>query len=463
MTLRERLARRLLRGMGDQQASAFFASIFNSGPVSLSRLTSTQLLQSYSTMPWLRAVFEKLGMATASVEWKLYVAQKAGAAKAYRHYGLQRNTDPAVRRTKIASMMKAGELREITSHVALSFLYNGNKKFPGLVGWMLTQEYLDLIGEAVWILERNGLQRPTEWYPIPPTWLDELPSNSNGRKYVVSFPNTGPKSFDEKDVFYMYRPDPANPYNRGSGLGRTYGDELETDEYAAKHVKAWFKNRATPQVLITGSGLKSEEMDRIENRWLQKLQGTAGLGKPHFLSTDAKVTTISQSFKDMELSQLRKDQRDILIHTIGFPPEIFGILENSNRATITAAEYLFLKQVVLPRAELLRTWLQDRIIPEWDDRLILDYENIVPEDKTHRLDVMKAAPHAFDIDEWRQQADHENKVDGSGKVHYVPHTLAPVADLRLGAESPLPDDTSEEGEETDDDDEVDDDALNEDE
>ena len=40
-----------------------------------------------------------------------------------------------------------------------------------------------------------------------------------------------------EDVIVFKDPDPANPYGRGSGIGKALGDELDTDEFAAQHIE----------------------------------------------------------------------------------------------------------------------------------------------------------------------------------------------------------------------------------
>ena len=110
----------------------------------------------------------------------------------------------------------------------------------------------------------------------------------------------------------------------------------------------------------------------------------------------------------------------------GIPPELLGILNNSNRATIESADYLFSRWVVTPRLEFLRSQLQERLIPEYDDRLVLDFVSPVEEDRAHMLEAAKAAPWAMKVDEWRTLQGQETLNDESGQVHMMPVNLIPV-------------------------------------
>ena len=86
---RLRLVRRALVGIFDddslKQAHGMLAGLFP-GAVGQAPVKGTlEYLRAYSTMPWFRAVVGKIAYAVAATEWKLYVAQRAGATKAHRN------------------------------------------------------------------------------------------------------------------------------------------------------------------------------------------------------------------------------------------------------------------------------------------------------------------------------------------------------------------------------------------
>ena len=51
--------------------------------------------------------------------------------------------------------------------------------------------------------------------------------------------------------------------------------------------------------------------------------------------------------------------------------------------------------------------MQERLIPLYDDRLILDYATPIEEDREHNLKVAQAAPWALSVNEWREMMDLE--------------------------------------------------------
>src|SRR5207253_1832803 len=108
----------------------------------------------------------------------------------------------------------------------------------------------------------------------------------------------------------------------------------------------------------------------------------------------------------------------------GVPPEMLGIVEpGSARATIDIGEYIYEKHVIQPRREFLRAVLQERLVPEYDERLILDFESTVDEDRQFLKETAAAAPFALSVDEWRDLLGREALLNGEGQVYMVPKTL----------------------------------------
>jgi hypothetical protein len=440
MSWRDTIATFTIRALGANPGTVF--ATFLNNKVSAPRLGTKDLLQAYNTMPWLRAVVGRTSWSVASAHWQLFAATEKPVteltpAKARRYRSLARSMNATKRQNTYKALRRSDQLREIEQHPALDLLDYGNEKFPGVLCLQVTQQHLDLVGESAWLKDRDVLGSASSVYPLPPTWVTELPRN-DGNTYLISAPG-GSLQVPKEDVVYMYHPNPADPYERGTGIAGALGDELETDEAAAKHLKMWFKNRARPDILIHGETLSADNIKRLSHDWMTKLSGTSGFNKPHFINRKIEVEQMGHTFQEMQLSALRKDERDIFIHVYGMPPEIFGIIESSNRATIDAADYLMGKYIVVPRLEFLRIWFQMQLIEHFDERLILDYISPVQEDREYELKVMQAQPAAFIVNEWRAQAgkpEEKDKTTGEGRL--VPFNTTFVEKLEEAEEPVVP-------------------------
>lgn len=336
-----------------------------------------ELLRAYGSAPWLRAVAGRIAAELASVaEWKLFIPAKKG-----------------------------GERKEIERHALLDLLNRANPAMTGATALKLTQLWIDLPGEAFWILERNAQGHPVEFWPVPPQWVLDIPGRTRNTFRVShgDFQREIPAS----DVVWLREVDPENPYGRGSGIARSLADELDTDEYAAKRVKAFFYNGTSPEILVSAQGMNQEQARQAKERWESEHRGFWNSFRTFWTGSQITVNRLDTTFKDMQLIELRKWQRDIVTEVFGIPPEVLGIIENSNRATIDASYYLFARGVLRPRLEFLRTELQEWLVPQFDERLELGFVDPVPEDDEFKLKATQARPGAFTDNEVRELAGYE--------------------------------------------------------
>ncbi|RLA39783.1 MAG: hypothetical protein DRR06_18565, partial [Gammaproteobacteria bacterium] len=399
--------------------------------------TDQLLLKAYSRMPWLRAAFGKVADGVAAAPWYMEsVSQIVGSKKVFIDVPTLKfgSNEARSKMRKIAS--KSMLIEQTVSHPMLDLLANPNPFITGHGLMKLTQLHIDLTGEALWWVEdENG--KPKRLWPIPPNWISERPSKKNGNSKFKLIADGMPKELDISEVVWFRDPDPADPYESTVGVAGPISDELAADEYAAKHVKAYFQNSARPDLLISGTGLGPEEAERAEEKWLQKLRGYLKVGRPHFIGKEVKVQELGQSFVNMQLIDLRKFQRDVVIQSLGLPPEIMGIIESSNRATINGASYVFAKWVLITRLDVIRETIQIQLVPRWDGKYILAYSSPVEEDREFRLTVMKASPYSWSIDDWREVVGDDPMPNGQGRVIVIPNasSLANVDEI-LEWESP---------------------------
>jgi phage portal protein BeeE len=339
----------------------------------------------------------------------------------------------ADRKAEISRLRAAGELIEVEDNPIIDALYASGQAFTGYTSRELTQKWIDLVGEAFWIKERGAGGIPTSFTPVTPTWVANTPTKSKPF-FEIQVPSGSakPKEVKPEDMIWFYHPNPADPYARGSGMGVTLADELETDEYAAKFMKQFFYNSARPDFLISSNELKKEDTTRLEKRWLDKLRGFRQSFLPMFMNRKIEVHTLGTDYSHLEMLGLRKHQRDSVIQVYGVPPEVLGIVEASNRATSEVAEYLYARWVLIPRLEFLRQTLQHQLVPDYDSMLILDYDSPVAQDKERTLKVAALSPWSIMLDEWREMQGKLPLPDGKGQIFMKPLNYEAVTLEDLG-------------------------------
>lgn len=310
----------------------------------------------------------------------------------------------------------------LENHPLLDLLNSPNPmpEFTGYTIRYLTEVYMLLKGQAYWVLERNGLGQPTEIWLVPPHWVRQTPSFY--KPYYMIQPmgvsTLGVKYIPQEDVIHFKDPNPLDPYARGVGQAEGIGDEIETDEYMAKYEKRFFYNDATPPFAVTAPGAQEEEIDRMEERWMSKHAGVNNSHKPAFFNWDAQIQILKETNKEMEYIESRKFLRDLCNQHFNIPPEILGINENSNRATIDAAYYIYAKNVLTTKFRLIEDAINTQLCAMFKDKPYFEFDNIIPDDKDYNLQVANDGIQngTILVDEWRKANGMDKLPNGEGQV-----------------------------------------------
>ena len=346
-----------------------------------------ELLQAYKTNPWLHSLTNKIATAVATQVWELRRPSR-------------------VRRGLLEGRAVSPGDDLVTDHPLLDLLKEPCPKMDGHQVWEVTQVWLDLKGEAFWIKEREATGEVVQLWPAAPHWCVRTPTEKEP-SFSFSFGGLSGGSQNwsvpQDDVVWFRELDPLNPYGRGTGTGEALADELDTDEYASKRVKAFFYNGGVPDFIISAKSMTTENARAAKEVFDSHYRGFWNSFKAWWVPGEVAVERLDTSFKDMNLVQLRQLARDICIQTFGVPPEAIGVIENSNRATIEAAFYLFALLVLLPRLMRFKLTLMAQLVrPDFGDDVELGFVSPVPEDKDYKLKVTQARPAAFTDNEVRR-------------------------------------------------------------
>lgn len=311
-----------------------------------------------------------------------------------------------------------GKSEEVLKHPFLDYMAepwktNGGSSWGSLIG--LTQSYRDIDGNAFWLNRWTGDPWPSESWPIPPHWVTKFPEPGD-TDYWINLPfEEIPRTVPYELVSWFKEFDLFDPYGRGTGIATCVDDEITQEEYATKYNSAMFRNGGRPDVLISvGQSdpkvpVDTKRLAAIQKDWEQRHTGFWNAFKASFLTGDVRVQTLGQSHREMEFLEGRKFNRDVIFQAFGLPPEIMGVVENSNRATAEAALYMYSLQVILPRLISLVYDLNRLIVPMWDTKVYLGFENPVQETEQFKLDkaveLFKAG--AINRDEAREATDFD--------------------------------------------------------
>jgi HK97 family phage portal protein len=321
-----------------------------------------------------------------------------------------------------------------------------------------------LVGEAYLLKVRDPMGKVIGLQPVAPSWVIQTPTVNQRFWEIYPFGTAGGNSIvvPVEDVISFKDIDLNDPYGRGRGTSEAIGDEIQSDEYASKYAKNLFFNDATPSAIIYAPQGTKETADQIKQSWIQKMAGFRHAKEPMVLTGEgSKFEKISQTPTELDFVESRRFLRDNANEHFHIPPEIMGILQNSNRSTIDSAEYLLNKNVLADYLRMFERSINNQLL--WEDfdkerKFILYHENNIAEDIQQKLQIANdgLSRGVLTVNDWRiamgYEADERGGdvyLRGFGQVE-VPFNSEPIElpDAEPTEQIELPEGSTEESPET---------------
>lgn len=417
-------------------------SMFGSSLNFSSRLTGQkQQLEAYRD--WVYAAARAIAEDVATVKFELYV-NRTGTKSSIIGQKIENSMylkELKAKQVVSAKGYKKSALEEIENHPILDLLYNPNPFMTKDEFMEMTVLHMELAGEAFWYIIRNAQGTPVELWDLMPNLVQIKKDPAKfieGYAYMTPSGNT--MIIEPKDILHFKYTNPNNLY-RGMGTVQAAARSIDTDSHAADWNRNFFYNSAIPDMVLEADGtLTDETWERLNQEWQGKYQGTDNSHRTAILEEGLKVNVLSLAQRDMEFLEGRKFNRDQILALFRVSAHILGISENVNRANAEAAEFTFAKRVVKPKMQRITSRITQSLAPQYDEKLVVGYENPVPEDKEYLLKEKQTSVNSWKtINEIRAEMGDE-PVQG-GDVLYQPINLMP-----LGTEVTPAEETPSEGE-----------------
>ncbi|MGW4670087.1 phage portal protein [Streptomyces sp. NPDC004324] len=307
----------------------------------------------------LYAIVDRITTTYAGVEWKLYRSAPSG-----------RDEDRI----------------EVTSHAALDLWNKPNAFMTGPAFREATQQHEELVGEQWWVIAKHeSVNLPLELWPVRPDRMEPVP---DAEEFIVGYVYTGPSG--EKvplavdDVIFLRRPNPIDPY-RGMGVVQTILMDIDATRASAEWNANFFANSAEPGgVVEVDRRLDDGEFNEFRDRWAEQHRGVNNAHRVAVLENGLKWVDRKYSMRDMQFTELRSVNREIIREAFAFPKPLLGAVDDVNRANAEAAAFVFARWLIQPRLERVREMLNTRLLPMYGATargLEFDFANPVPQDE----------------------------------------------------------------------------------
>ena len=311
-------------------------------------------MQAMTQTSWLFAVVDRIAASTAAVSWSLY------------------------------RRMPNNEQQEVMRHPILDLWSSVNPFYTRHEFIETSVQHFELTGEIWWLVVRNAGGKPVELWPIRPDRIRPVPHISEFVAGYIYSIGTMQIPLQRKDVIFIRRPSPVDPY-RGIGTVQSLLMDLGAEQMAAQWTRNFFSNGAMPGgILQFDEGMSDADFERLVTRWGEQHQGVANAHRVAVLER-GKWVDRKFSQRDMQMEQLRKLNRDIILGAFGIPASVMGVTESVNRANAEAGDVMFGRWILKPLLERIKQAVNERLVHSMDKTLLLDYADPRPENRELHL------------------------------------------------------------------------------
>lgn len=284
-----------------------------------------------------------------------------------------------------------GEKEEIFNSDAIRVLKHVNDESSLFDLIVTTVSHLKLAGNAYWYLvpSMGKSKMPAEIWPLDPSIMkvcrDKKTKRIAGYAAFIGG-NEVPLKKNEVIHFKTFNPR-SNDY--GMGVVQAAALAIETDMSAATYNKKFFENSALPSgILYTEQTLDSDQLELMDKRWIEKFGGEEKTHKTAILHGGLKFEKVSLSQSEMEFLEQRRFSRDEILAMFRVPKAVLGIVEDVNRASAEAVDYIFAKRNTKPTSDSITSRLKESYLPVFgvnSDEHDIEVDNPVPQNKEIEL------------------------------------------------------------------------------
>jgi HK97 family phage portal protein len=349
----------------------------------------SSLLNSYRS--WVYVCANKNAINFAQQKLKLYVTKQSNEKLRMKTKAISKDTERIISNDagvySLSCVKKAIEIEEVTEHPFYDIMKNINKFMNRFEFMEMIDLHQELTGNAYVYVVNNQLGVPFEFWLLQPDRMIVIPSKDTwiaGYIYLTKDGREIPFTLDE--IIHFKFPNPNDQYYGWSPLA-AMADSYNINLAYAKYEKSLMDNSAIPPIALVGAKdvtYTDADFKRIITRWNKTYGGASNQGKTAWLEGGFDVKTLNVSPKDMAYLSGRKWTREELAAGYGVPISKLTS-ESVNRSNAEAGDYQYLADTINPRCIRFAEKLNEKLIPLYDERLFVMFDDVVPENKEFKL------------------------------------------------------------------------------
>ncbi|MCU0499001.1 MAG: phage portal protein [Anaerolineae bacterium] len=264
-----------------------------------------------------------------------------------------------------------------------------------------TLGFLELTGNAYWLLIGDESGRPREIWPLRPDRMTIVPDAYDHIKGYVYEVDGQRMPLSTLEVIHFKRWHPANDYYGLSALEAARVAILSDRAMAEWNKNTFGDDHGVPAGVVNiRERISDADFERIKREW--RTAYGAGQRRTAFVrGGEIEWRSIGLSHTDLDFLQGRKAHRDEILNIFGIPVGL--VSDNATEANAKVAERLFIERTLYPKLVRIAQKISQDLLPFWSEDGIAQFEDIRPTDQGLRLQEITAALPVLSINEIRER------------------------------------------------------------
>ena len=332
--------------------------------------------------------------AVASTPLRLYAVTADGQSNKYlhKHRVLDKreikHMSQTVSNKALTKINSSVEVVELVEHPLLDLLREFNDDRNYFESVESTSIFLDMIGNSYWYLDFDGMPQPQKLYVLQSQYVTIVPGKTKlikgylyGKSNNANLANLANLTkFKPDEIIHFKTPNPNSIYY-GIGCAQASAMSIERSDLIDTSENSTLKNRARPDFVVQYKGGKLDPSSKkdIEKMWNNAFQGARRSGRIKVMDEQFDLKTLGFKPEEMEYPQGRIWTLKEIAGAFGVP---YSMLDSSDtkKATSEDAKLWHSTNAVLPRLKRIEEKLNEKLVPYYDNRLFLAFDNPIPED-----------------------------------------------------------------------------------
>ncbi len=396
---------------------------------------------------WVYACANVNATTVASVPLRLYVAKLSKSQK------IRTKTRPVSSKVRDylfsdtsfqTKLTEAVDVEEVLVHPYLDLMQNVNpwmNSFDLIEQWTLYQE---LTGNCYTLIIYNSLNVPIQLWILPPQWMKIVPSRETFvGGYLFKKDPMNPVPYEAEEIIHMKYPNPADVYY-GKGPLAAALLAADTHQSMGSYEFNLMQNNAIPPsalIMQPGQNLTDIQLKRIKDEWNAQHRGPKNAGNLPILQGGLDIKNYSLTPKEMGYLKGSKVKQSEIAAVFGVPMSLLTV-EDIKAAPVSGqivGNTAYARRTIRPRCRRIEEKMNEQLLPLYDPKLFVAFDNPVPEDRVAATEEREANLRMGFTTINEERLDDNREPVAWGDTPWLPMNLMPVGEAR-----PMPSTPTEE-------------------